>query len=65
MLIAKGFRQVHGIEYDDTFALVEKMDSIHLALAIAKTKRWEVHQMDVNNPLLHGDLTKEIYMEKP
>jgi hypothetical protein len=41
------------------------MDSIHLALAIAVTKGWEVHQMDVNNAFLHGDLSEEIYMEKP
>ena len=44
-LVAKGFQQVHGIDYDETFALVAKMDSIHLALAIAMTKGWEVHQM--------------------
>ena len=64
-LVAKGFQQVHGIDYDETFALVVKMDSIRLALAIAAAKVWEVHQMDMKNAFLHGDLFEEIYMEKP
>jgi hypothetical protein len=57
-LVAKGFQQVHGIDYDETFAPVAKMDSIRLALAIATTKGWEVHQMDVKNAFLLGDLSE-------
>jgi hypothetical protein len=64
-LVAKGFQQVHGIDYDETFALVAKMDSIRLALAIATTKVWEVHHMDVKNAFIHDDLSEEIYMEQP
>eukprot|EP00253_Pinus_taeda_P010620 PITA_10620 len=41
------------------------MDSISLTLTIAATQRWEVHQMDVKNSFLHGDLSEEIYMEQP
>eukprot|EP00253_Pinus_taeda_P015419 PITA_15419 len=41
------------------------MDSIRLTLAIASTQQWEVHQMDVKNSFLHGDLSEEIYMEQP
>jgi hypothetical protein len=40
------------------------MDSIRLALAIAESKGWEFHQIDVKNAFLHGDLSKEIYMEQ-
>jgi hypothetical protein len=64
-LVAKGFQQVHGIDYDETFTPVEKMDSIPLAPSIAETKGWEVHQMDVKNSFLHIDLSKEINMEQP
>jgi hypothetical protein len=62
-LVAKGFQRVHGIDYDDTFTLVAKMDSICLALYITTTKGWEVHQMDVKNAILQGHLSKEIYMQ--
>jgi hypothetical protein len=41
------------------------MDSIRLALSIAASKGWEVHQMDMKNAFLHGDLSEEIYMEQP
>eukprot|EP00253_Pinus_taeda_P012934 PITA_12934 len=41
------------------------MDSILLALSIADAQGWEVHQMDVKNSFLHGDLSEEIYMEQP
>jgi hypothetical protein len=64
-LVAKGFQQVHGIDYDETFAPVVKMDSIQLSLSIAVAKGWEVHHMDVNNAFLHSDLSEEIYKEKP
>jgi hypothetical protein len=43
MLFAKVFQQVHGIDYDETFAPVAKMDSIRLALSIATTKGWKAH----------------------
>jgi len=53
---------VHVIDYDETFAPVAKMDSICLALSIAAAQGCEVHQMDVKNAFLHGDLFEEIYM---
>jgi hypothetical protein len=64
-LVAKGFQQVHGIDYDETFAPVVKMDSIRLALSITTTKGWEFHQMDKKNAFIHGDLSEYIYMEQP
>ena len=39
-LVAKGYSQVHGIDYNETFAPMEKMDSIRLALSIAASKQW-------------------------
>ena len=63
-LVAKGYSQVHGIDYNETFALVAKMDSIRLSLAIADSKQWEVHHMDVKCAFLNQDLI-EIYMQQP
>ena len=56
ILVSKGYWQVHGIVYNETFALVAKMDSIRIALAIAASKQWEVHHMDVKCAFLNGDL---------
>ena len=41
------------------------MDSIRLVLVVATSKRWEVHDIDVKNSFLHGDLKEEIYMIQP
>ena len=56
---------MYGIDYDETFSLVAKIDSIRLTISIAVAQGWEVHQMDVKNVFLHGDLSEEIYMEQP
>ena len=64
-LVAKGYSQVHGIDYNETFAPVAKMDSIRLALAIAASRQWEIHHMDVKCAFLNGDLTEEIYTHQP
>ena len=65
ILVANGYSQVHGIDYNETFAPVAKMDSIRLALAIAASKQWEVHHMDVKCAFLNAELTKDIYMQQP
>ena len=65
MLVAKGFSQFQGIDYNETFAPVEKMDSIRLVLAIAASKQWEVHHMDVKSAFKHEYLKEEIYMQNP
>ena len=61
-LVSKGFSQVQGVQYTETFALVAKMDSIKLVLAIVASKQWEVHHMDVKSVFIHGDLHEEIYI---
>ena len=63
--MAKGFSQVEGIDYSETFAPVAKMNSICLVLSLAASQHWSVYQMDVKSAFLHGDLQEEIYMEQP
>ena len=65
ILVSKGFSQVHGVDYTETFSLERKMDSIGLVLAFFASKRWEVHHMDVKSACLHGDLHENIYMHQP
>ena len=55
-LATKSFSQVKGIYYNETFAPVAKINSIHLVLSLVALHNWEVHQIDVKYAFLHCDL---------
>lgn len=64
-LVVFGHRQVSGIDFNETFAPVAKMVTVGTFLANDVARDWEIHQMDVHNAFLHGDLDEEIYMQLP
>uniref|UniRef100_A0A803QDQ6 Reverse transcriptase Ty1/copia-type domain-containing protein n=1 Tax=Cannabis sativa TaxID=3483 RepID=A0A803QDQ6_CANSA len=64
-LVAKGYNQQHGIDYVETFAPVAKFNTLKLLFALTAINNWELHQMDINNAFLHGDLTEDVYMSIP
>ncbi|KAG2781706.1 hypothetical protein PC112_g24839 [Phytophthora cactorum] len=64
-LVAKGFSQKYGIDYDETFAPVAKFTSIRAVLSMAAKYGLKLHQMDVKTAFLNGLLDEDIYMVQP
>ncbi|KAK9000628.1 hypothetical protein V6N11_081117 [Hibiscus sabdariffa] len=64
-LVAKGFRQIHGIDYDETFSPVAMFKSIRILLAVAAFHDYEIWQMDVKTAFLNGKLEEDVYMTQP
>ena len=63
--MAKGYTQTYGINYTETFALVAKINTVWVLLSLAANLGWPLQQFDVKNAFLHGELSKEVYMELP
>jgi hypothetical protein len=55
-LVAKGYAQIYGIDYEETYSPIAKMTTIKVIIIMATIKGWFLHQMDVKNTFLHGDL---------
>nr|GFA00530.1 retrovirus-related Pol polyprotein from transposon TNT 1-94 [Tanacetum cinerariifolium] len=64
-LVAVGYSQQEGIDYDETFALVARIEAIRLSLAYAAHKDFTVFQMDVKTMFLNGILKEEVYVGQP
>lgn len=64
-LVAKGFTKTYGVDYEETFVPVAKMNSIRVLLSLVANLDCPLQQFDVKNAFLHGDLEEEVYMEAP
>ncbi|GJV99367.1 retrovirus-related pol polyprotein from transposon TNT 1-94 [Tanacetum coccineum] len=64
-LVAQGYSQEEGIDYDETFAPVARMEAIRIFLAFATYMNFKVYQMDVKSAFLNGKLKEEVYVKQP
>ena len=63
-LVAQGYSQTEGVDYNEVFSPVVQNTSIRSLLALANVHDWEVHQMDIKTAFLQGNLDDEIYMKQ-
>ncbi|WJX11696.1 Beta-galactosidase 8 [Trifolium repens] len=64
-LVAKGYTQIYAIDYQETFSPVAKLNMIRVLLSLAANLDWPLHQFDVKNAFLHGNLEEEVYLDIP
>jgi hypothetical protein len=64
-LVARGFSQKEGIDYEETFALVSRLEAIIILLAFSVAKGFKLYQMDVKSAFLNGFLEVEVYVRQP
>ena len=63
-LVAKRYTQTYAVDYSETFSLVAKIDIIRVLFSVAANKDWPLHQFDVKNAFLLGEI-EEVYMKAP
>jgi hypothetical protein len=63
-LVARGFIQREGIDFEEVFAPVAHMESVRLLLALATAKDWRVHHLDVKSMFLNGELAKTVFVKQ-
>ncbi|PNX66952.1 putative gag-pol polyprotein, partial [Trifolium pratense] len=64
-LVAQGYTQVEGIDFDETFAPVARLESIRLLLGVACILKLKLYQMDVKSAFLNGYLHEEVFLNSP
>jgi hypothetical protein len=63
LVVAKGYAQKYGVDYEEVFAPVARLEIVRLMLALAANGKWEVHHMDVKSAFLNGELQEEVYVQ--
>jgi hypothetical protein len=64
LLVAKGYSQVEGLDFDETFAPVSRLESIHMLFTYATHNDFKIYQMDVNSAFLIGQIKEDVHMEQ-
>lgn len=61
-LVEKGYSQKEGIDYEETFFLVAKLNTIRMLIVVATKHEWKLNQLDVKSAFLNSDLKEEVYL---
>lgn len=64
-IVAKGYVQKKGVDFDEVFAPVTRIEMIRFLLALAAKGNWEVHHLDVKTAFLNGELEEEVFVKQP
>ena len=64
-LVARGFTQEYGIDYEETFAPMARLSSVKTLIVVSTARKWSLFQMDVKNAFLNGELSEKVYMKLP
>jgi hypothetical protein len=64
-LVVKDYVYRHGIDYDEVFTPVARLDSVCLLITLTVHEGWEVHHMDIKSAFINGDIQEEVYIEQP
>jgi hypothetical protein len=64
-LVAKGYSQVKGLDFNETYAPIARLESIQILLAYATNHGFKLYQMDVKSAFLNGPIKEEVYVEQP
>jgi hypothetical protein len=63
--VVKGYSQLESLDFDKTFALIARLESIHILFAYATHHDFKLYQIDVKSAFLNGQIKKELYVEQP
>jgi hypothetical protein len=64
-IVAKGYSQVEGLDFDETYAPVARLESIRILLSYATYHGFKLYQMDAKSAFLNGPIKEEVYVEQP
>lgn len=63
--MAKGYVEKQGVDFEEVFAPVTRLETVRLLLALATKNRWEIHHLDVKLAFLNGELKEVVYVSQP
>lgn len=64
-LVAQGYNQEEGINYDETYAPISRLEAIRMLLAFTCYKNFKLYQTDIKSAFLNGYINEEVYVEQP